>query len=653
MIRKDVLRRLLLVAVPLVSLAALIGFWNWDWFIPLAERRASAVLGRPVTIGHLHVHPGRAVSITADDAVIGNPPNWTGDPLAKIQRLTVEVKITDYLIRHTLTIPLIDIEGPHVNLAQKPDGSTNYSLGLAGKSNQAINVGMLRISSGEIRAILTKLKTDMRVDVATRNDRGEEQLVATAHGTYGQAPIDGRMIGGAVLSLRNSSQPWPVDLKLQNGQTKVSLVGTLQDPLHFTGADLGLQLAGQDLGQLEKMTGIPLPKTPPFNASGHLDFANGRVQFRDFLGRLGSSDLEGSLDVDPGKDRPEVIANLRSRRVDLADLGGLVGTEPGRIRTPGQSRSQREELGQSESKPRLLPTRPLSVPTLHWADLHLRYFGQHIEGESVPLDNLEAELVLENGRLTLHPVSIGVGRGRIKGNIALKPQQDKLIHAIADIDLQNVDVSRLMAATHRFKGTGLISGTGAIDATGSSLAQMLAHGHGDVRMGMIGGNLSAVLIDLSGLEFGNSLLSALGMPERTPVKCLVTELPLVAGVLYVRSLSVDTGEALVNGRGSINLKDEAVDMLLRTEAKHFSIGSLPAPILIKGTLKHPSIRPGAEMAVRGGLAGVLAALFPPLALLPTIQFGIGEQHQCERILAYEKHQPGGQRLPSPSHRTRR
>ena len=86
---------------------------------------------------------------------------------------------------------------------------------------------------------------------------------------------------------------------------------------------------------------------------------------------------------------------------------------------------------------------------------------------------------------------------------------------------------------------------------------------------------------------------------------------------------------------------------MRTEAKHFSIGSLPAPIHITGTLKHPNVSAGSEMVARGGLAAGLAAAFPPLALLPTIQFVTGEDHRCDALLARAKQQPGGQRLPPP------
>ena len=105
------------------------------------------------------------------------------------------------------------------------------------------------------------------------------------------------------------------------------------------------------------------------------------------------------------------------------------------------------------------------------------------------------------------------------------------MHAKADIDFDRVDVSKLMAATHTFGGAGTVSGTGTIDTTGNSMATFMGNGNGGIRLGMVGGDLSSLLVDLSGLEFGNALLSALGIPQRTPVQCLVDDMPLQHGVV--------------------------------------------------------------------------------------------------------------------------
>jgi hypothetical protein len=70
-------------------------------------------------------------------------------------------------------------------------------------------------------------------------------------------------------------------------------------------------------------------------------------------------------------------------------------------------------------------------------------------------------------------------------------------------------------------------------------------------------------------------------------------------------------------------------MSLTTRSKGFSIGSLPGPIDITGPLGSPSIRPGAEIVARAGAAAGLGVLLTPLgALLPTIQFGVGDNNAC-------------------------
>ena len=118
---------------------------------------------------------------------------------------------------------------------------------------------------------------------------------------------------------------------------------------------------------------------------------------------------------------------------------------------------------------------------------------------------------------------------------------------------------------------------------GNSVATILGDGQGSLRLFMSGGDLSALLVDLSGLEFGNALLSALGLPQRTQVRCLISDFALQNGLVTTRKFLLDTEEAQVHGSGTLSLKSEKLDLQLKTESKHFSIGSLPGPIDIGGT----------------------------------------------------------------------
>jgi uncharacterized protein involved in outer membrane biogenesis len=421
-----------------------------------------------------------------------------------------------------------------------------------------------------------------------------------------------------------------IDLHLANGATKVSLQGTVRNPISFEGANLKLRFSGPDMSQLYPLTGIPLPKTPPFDITGNLDYSARKIVFRGFEGKVGSSDLEGDITVDPTAARPLVVADLKSRSVDLADLGGFIGSQPGRMATPNQTPQQKQELARAEASPKLLPTKPIDLPTLRSADIRLNYDGAKIIGKGVPFDRISVVMSIDDGRIRLTPIALGVGRGQIAGTIDLDPLNDKRIRLRSNIGVQRVDLGALLAATGVTHGSGVIGGHAEIDSTGNSVASFAANGDGSVQLVMSGGgDLSALLVDISGFEFGNSLLSALGVPRNDQIECFVGDWGLRQGVLSTQTMILDTSDNITQGSGDVNLRNETLDYRLKTEAKHFSIGTLPSPIAITGPFKSPSIKPEIlPLAARGGIAAALGVLFPPAALLPTIQFGVGDDPHC-------------------------
>ena len=355
--------------------------------------------------------------------------------------------------------------------------------------------------------------------------------------------------------------------------------------------------------------------------------------------------------MDPGKQRPTVAADLTSRRVDLDDLGGFIGSTPGK---PGEAQTpeQKREHAQAAASPSLLPDQPFNIPKLKAADFQVKYRGQRIQGRSMPLDNLAVNLSITDGNIRLEPIQFGVGRGTIDGNVALD-EKDNVLYTRAAVDFRRLDVARMMAATHLFGGAGTVGGRLELNTTGNSIAKMMANGDGSVKLFMTGGDLSALLVDLSGLDFGNALISALGLPKRTPVRCMVADMPLQRGVLDTRMLLVDTEAANITGKGSVNFTNETIDYRIEQEPKHFTIGSLHAPILIRGRLKSSSIMPDpAAVGIRGGIAAALGVLATPLAaLLPTIQLGLGEDNDCGKLIA-EAARSGSNKLSTGQVRSR-
>jgi uncharacterized protein involved in outer membrane biogenesis len=672
MTRRRAVRWSIIAAVPVVVIILVIAFWNWDWFVPLVDRQASAALGRPVRIAHLHVRLGRVTTVTVDDLTVGNPAGFPDPaPLAQAAHVSASLDVMAYLRNRAIVIPGIDLNTPRISAIALPDGKNNYTFSFGGGSSDskpgsttaAPQIGNLSIEDGQAHVVQPKLRADFNLAIATRQSNqataereGQaQQIVVDAKGTYAGQPITGSLVGGALLSLRDAAHPYPVDLQLANGPTHVTLVGTIQDPLAFKGTDLKLDFSGPDMSLLYPLTAIPIPKTPSYRITGDLDYADHRIRFRDFSGVVGNSDLEGTISEQPGAARPDVTMELTSRRVDLADLGGFIGTPPGRKDEKNETAAERATVAHADASAGILPTQKINIPKLNAADIHLKYRGEHIEGRSIPFDRIDVALDVVDGRVTLHPLSLGVGTGQIAGDIDLAPVGTDEEHAKADINFERVDLSRIMAATHVFQGGGSIGGRAVIDTTGNSVATFLGNGNGGLSLYMSGGDLSALLVDLTGFEFGNALLSALGIPTKAQVQCFIGDFGLEHGLVTTRTLLLDTSEAVIHGSGTVNLRDQRVDYQIDTKAKHFTIGSLPAPIDITGTLGKPSIMPDVKaLGVRGGLAAGLGILAAPLALLPTIQFGTGDTHQCGDLLqetrAAAADHPG---VLEPAHHTRR
>ena len=634
-------RWLLWLAAPLVLLALLVAFWSWDWFIPLAEARASAALGRPVKIEHLHVDLGRVSTVTAEGVRVGNPEGFPDDPpFAEVPRATARVDVGAFLRSREVVVPSVELDRPVVNVIGKEGGDRNYAFEFKpdGETNApeeapAPKIGGVRINGGKARVSIAWLRADFEVDVKTehRDGQGEPALVAEARGTYAGQRIEAQFTGGSVLDLRDEAEPWPVDLRLRNGDTTLALKGTLREPLKLRGADLRVEFAGKDMADLVPLTGVPFPKTPPFRLEGKADYAEGRVRLFDAEGKVGRSDIGGSLAVSTAGSRPDVTADLRSRSVDLADLSGLIGSQPGHADTPGQTPQQRAAQARAEASPKLLPTTPVNMPRLTAANVHIRYRADRIQGRGMPFDSLQTEADIVDGAVSLHPVSFGIGQGRLTATGTLTPQEGGGLRAKIDLELRRADLSRLLGAAGA-GAAGTLGGVARLEGSGKSVSEILGRGDGEATFVTVGGNVSSLLVDLSGLQFGNALLSALGIPAREGIECLIADFGLQRGTLRSRTMLLDTDAHVVTGGGSLDLGRERLDLRLRTDPKRPTVASLPTPIRIEGTLKNPSIQPElAEAAARAGAAVGLGVLFPPLALLPTIQLGVGENSQCEAL----------------------
>lgn len=128
-----------------------------DHFRPQVERSLARALGRPVTVGKLHVAL-RSGSLAADDIRIGDDPAFASQPFVTAHSLDIGVDLWSLLARRQLRITSLTLDQPDVRLLQDHAGRWNFAtLGVrrdatksADNSAPGFTIDRLRITNGSV-----------------------------------------------------------------------------------------------------------------------------------------------------------------------------------------------------------------------------------------------------------------------------------------------------------------------------------------------------------------------------------------------------------------------------------------------------------------------------------------------------------------------
>ena len=623
---------LTVIGVLLAALLLLLVLFDWNWLKGPIESVVQARTGRPLNIeGDLDVDLGRITSVKADKLRFGNA-GWSKEStMAAADRAEIDFELWPLLFKQQVRIPEIRLTAPDVRLETGPKGVGNWVFGDQSGDNP-MQFRRIWIDKGRLRYFDAPGKTD--IDIAVNS--------AAATGKNNAPPIDisgkGRWTGNAFtlsgraespLELNNSTEPFSIDLKASAGPTNAHARGTLIDPFRMRDFDLRLALSGKNLEDLYPLIGVATPATPPYKFDGRLTRQKDTWHYDKFKGIVGDSDLGGSAAVTVGRERPLLVADLVSRRLDFDDLAGFIGAPP---ETGGNEASNPELKAQSAklaADPRVLPDSPYNLTKLRTMDADVKLKAHRINAPSLPLDDMEAHLKLEAGILQLVPLNFGVAGGDIRSTIRMDAREST-IRTKAQIAARRLDLSKLFPDVKLTQdAVGRVGGEVTLSGTGNSIAAMLGSANGDVAVGMGRGQISNLLLELAGLDIAEALKFLITKDRKVPIRCAFGDFSVQDGVMQSRALAFDTEDTIIVGSGQVRLKDETLDLELRPRPKDRSILALRSPLVVGGTFKDPSFRPDFKrLGLRGALALALGSIAPPAALLATLELGPGEDSGC-------------------------
>jgi uncharacterized protein involved in outer membrane biogenesis len=431
--------------------------------------------------------------------------------------------------------------------------------------------------------------------------------------------------GGALLALRRTDRPYPIKAILTLDKTRASINGTLLDPLHLKNEKVNFVLEGSDLAQLYPIIGVPFPPKPPYRLTGYLNHTGNIWTFNRFEGTVGKSDLSGDLSVDNSTIPQLITADLHSHRLELKDLGGFIGV--GIVSGP---------------RNKLLPTVPYNLEKIRAADVDVLFKGEKIITENLPIEKMDAHLIIKDGTLKLAPLNFETAGGHLVTEITMDGRGSHII-THADITAKGLHLDQLLLTSKlTVSNQGIIGGRAKLDATGDSISQMMGTANGEAALIMDGGTIIELLLRKSNVDIANSFLVLVRGDKNVPIRCMVANFKAVEGDFKVQDLVLDTPKVNITGDGNVNFADESLHLRLVSRSKGFSLVSLRGPILVTGTLIKPKVKPDTtKVAARGGAAVGLAAVTVGVAgLIPLLDFGDNKDSNCAALMDQAKSDAG-------------
>ncbi len=681
-----------LVAV-LVLLFVLIATFNWNRAKPWLSERASQAMGRSFAInGNLAVDWRRDRSagwwralvpwpqFTAQDVTIGNP-DWAREPrFAQVQELRFELSPLPLLV-HRIRVPTVQLLRPTLDLERAKDGRATWIF-TPTKSDQRsswhLDLGTIGFDEGQISLddamtrtrvtavveplakaipydqIVAEQSSDARKQAqktvgasagkilagASKSDQevgsaapdGTYQFKWTLKGTYQGAPVKGDGKTGSMLALQTRTRPLPIQADLQLGDSHIAAVGTLTDPAHLGGLNVRLWLSGSSMAKLYEFTGVTLPNTGPYATEGHLQATFGdrnHYRYQDFRGRVGGSELSGSLDFvsadkSPNNDtqaRAKLSGTLNSKVLQFTDLAPLIGAD---------SNAAKQRRGDEPDQPadKVLPVAEFRTERWRTMDADVKFSAARIVYKKpLPIDALSTHLTMQAGALTLDPLTVGLAGGTANGSLRLdgskSPMQGNL-----KLSARHLKLKQLFPTFEPMQTSfGEVNGDTSLRASGNSVAALLGHSDGELKLLMNDGAISKTLLETAALNVGNIVLAKLFGDKTVKINCAATDLAAKNGVFDVRLFVFDTGDAVINMDGTVNMATEQLDLEMQPHTRGVRIFSLRSPLYVKGTLKHPDV--GVQkgpLLLRGAGAAALATVAAPVAALLAL---IAPSHDAE------------------------
>jgi AsmA family protein len=603
-----------LVGVLAIILVAAMVAVQSGWAEQRIERLAAERIGREVDVDGMRMLASWPPQVEVGVLRVANP-DWAQDRYlvdARGMRATLEIAP---LLRGRI-IGTAAVDEAAVALEKDAERTTwTFPKDEAAKpkEGEARPYELRSLSIGEAR-------------VAYRDKPDETELHVRVSGDLGRAgrPFEmrgeGRVRGEAVQAKASApavplASDQPVELTFEVLLAKTRTGGTLSLRAGAQGLQSirgRIEASGPSVAAFKKITRLDLPSSAPYRVSAQVLYEDGRFSAEDLKLKLGKSDVRGLVFLDTSRERPFVRADLESDYFDLRETG------------------IKEEVKEKLEEQYLFPREPWASDKLNALDAEVRLRAKRIRNaRPVPLDAIDVRVVLENAKLNVEPLTVSLASGTIRGRIAFDASESPESASVS-LDMRGLRLSRLVPSLKEAESAlGLLNGRLQLSGRGDTPATLLGSSNGQILFAARGGQASALLVEILGLDAAEAVTLLGKKHMKQPLKCAVLNFEVKNGTAKTAPFVIDATDTVLVVEGTLRLGEEKINLTARAEPRDASPFTLRTPAEITGTFLDPQIKPRkGPLVARGAAALALAAVNPLLAIIPFVDPGGDPEAGC-------------------------
>ncbi|MFT5699226.1 MAG: hypothetical protein ACI8ZB_002083 [Desulforhopalus sp.] len=407
---------------------------------------------------------------------------------------------------------------------------------------------------------------------------------------------------GSLEELLLNNRTW-IEVQADIAETRLSFSGNVDSSTAIKSLLLKARVEGDDFSSLNDLLQLDLPPLKSYELETNLHLRPNEYELQKMIIKTGSSSLIGVASVLKSDESTKVDVKLTSEVIQLDDFlfDNWSWFEDESVDESTDKADQtvkkgkRKTVEDKEATPE--NSRIIDGKLLAGLEVHLDIESKKVLSGEDELGGSRLLGTIDDGRIKIDPLMIQLPGGKIEMMASFKPGAEKS-EADLIIDIENFDIGVFVRRSKPESDMGgLVNLDVNLHSTAATIPQMLKNGNGYFDFSGNLENFGAGVINLWAVNLVAAIVSN-AEKQKSQLNCAVGRWSATDGVLHSDVFFIDTDKIRICAEGTVNLKDERIDIKVKPKAKKAQFFSLATPLEVHGSFTDINVGIG-----RGGVLG--------------------------------------------------